>query len=787
MLIATLLIFGAALVGPVVHRLLGRFAAPVLALAPLAGFIYFLREAKRIFEGGSVFENWNWAPELGVMLGFRLDGLALLFALLVTGVGVLVVVYAGAYLKGHVHLGRFYSYLLGFMGSMLGLVLTDNVIALFVFWELTSITSYLLIGFDHQRKAARDSALQALLVTGIGGLALLAGLVLLGVLGMQASLDDPWSVSGLIEGLAGGAIDRDSGLVHGAVVLILLGALTKSAIFPFHFWLPGAMEAPTPVSAYLHSSTMVKAGIFLIARFQQGFSGMALWDTTLVVLGGITMVGTVFLASRQTYYKKLLAYSTTSSLGAMAMLLGLGANAAVGAMGYLFAHAMFKGALFLVAGNVDHGAHEKDTEKVGGLAGKMPLTFAAALLAAASMAGVAPMLGFAAKKLMKYGLHGSEWETILVVGVTAFSVMTAMVACMVGVLPFIGKLKGSAGEAHEVSPGLLFGPLVLAVLGVVAGVMPGWFAAPLIASAASSVAGAEKSVSIGLGSLMKADLSMALTVGAIVAGVVLFVVRALWRRATSPVEWLDVVGPARMYTRSVSGTLWLAWWQTRILQNGYLRHYVWTILGTTIALVGYGLYRSGIERIPLPIDQPFYFEIALVMFIMAGAIGASTIRTRLAVVSVLGIVGFAIAAVYVIFGAFDVAMTQFAIETLIVIILVLVVYHLPRFRSFSTPISRWMDVLLALGFGAMMTVLALLAADVTLSGPISDYFAENAAPVAYGRNVVNVILVDFRATDTFGEIVVLALAALGVMTLLRLRASNPNGGTEGDGGKGEGA
>lgn len=772
---SVLAILIAAVLAPYVCRILGRFGGVVLSLIPLAIFGYLCWSAPGVFEGAEVRETREWAPQLGMALEFRLDGLSLLFALLVTGVGFLVVVYANGYLKGHVHLGRFHAYLLGFMGSMLGLVVTDNVLALFIFWELTSITSYLLIGFDHQRKAARDSALQALLVTGFGGLALLAGLLLLVIGGERGGVEDSWTVSVLVEALGDGRIDLANPIGAGAIILVLLGVCSKSAIFPFHFWLPGAMEAPSPVSAYLHSSTMVKAGIFLMARFQQGLHGYELWDQSLVILGAVTMVGTVFIASRQTYYKRLLAYSTTSSLGGMTMLLGLGAHAATGAMGYLLAHAMFKGCLFLVAGNVDHGAHEKDVEKVGGLRRKMPATFAAALLAAMSMAGIPPLFGFAAKKLFKEGLHGAEGELILVIAMTVFSLLTTFVACMVGLRPFIGKLKGNANEAHEVSFGLLLGPLVLALLGLVAGVAPGLYAAPLVASAATSVSGHEEAVSIGLMGLFKADLAMALTVGGILGGVILFMVRIGWRKLTSPAELLDVIGPARMYGRIVAGTLWVAKWQTKILQNGYLRHYIWTVLGVSILGVGYGLVRVGLDRIPLPWgDLPYAFELALIVFIVAGAVGSTMIPARLATVAVLGIVGYAIAVMYVIFGAFDVAMTQFATETLIVIILVLVVYHLPLFRNLSGLFSRCMDVMLALAFGTLMTTLALLAADVTLWSTISGYYAENSYPQANGRNVVNVILVDFRAMDTFGEIIVLALASIGVYTLLRLRANDPD-------------
>ncbi|MGP1310943.1 MAG: proton-conducting transporter transmembrane domain-containing protein, partial [Phycisphaerales bacterium] len=401
-----------AALAPTLHRVLGPargWSGVLLAVAPAALAIWMaFTHGPAVLRGEAATESTAWVDGLSVALAARLDGLALLFAMLVLGVGAFVLVYASGYLRGHSQLGRFYATLLAFMASMLGLVLADNIVLLFIFWELTSITSYLLIGFDHEREKARKAALQALLVTGLGGMAMMAGLILLGV------GSGTWSVSEILAGDASWMVGH--AWTPWIVGLILLGAFTKSAAFPFHFWLPGAMEAPTPVSAYLHSSTMVKAGVYLVARMTPAFEGLAMWSDALMLFGGFTTAFAAYLASRETYYKRILAYTTVSSLGAMLMLLGMGEEGAVAAMVYLLAHAMFKGALFLVAGSVDHGAHVKDVERAGGLARAMPVTAACAALAAISMAGVPATFGFAGKEVfLKSATHAERWHWFAII------------------------------------------------------------------------------------------------------------------------------------------------------------------------------------------------------------------------------------------------------------------------------------------------------------------------------------------------------------------------------------
>ena len=376
--------FVAAAIAPVMKRRLGPLAGWLLALIPAFGFVIFLGIAGEVAKNGPTVASLQWVPTLGVELSIYMDGLSTLFALLITGIGTFIIIYSGGYLKGHPDQGRFYSFMFLFMGAMLGLVIIDNLIALFVFWELTSITSFLLIGFDHRREASRRAALQALVVTGAGGLSLLAGFLLIGV-----AVDK----NALSELIAGGSL-ADHALYGWIFVLVLGGAFSKSAQFPLHFWLPNAMEAPTPVSAYLPSATMVKAGVYMLMRMQPVLGGTIEWMTVLTVFGALTLMVGTLLAMRKTDLKLILAYTTVASLGLLVMLTGTSLDLAIkGAVVYLFAHSLFKGALFMVAGTIDHETGTRDITKLGGLRQAMPITFGAALVAAWSMGGLPLTVG----------------------------------------------------------------------------------------------------------------------------------------------------------------------------------------------------------------------------------------------------------------------------------------------------------------------------------------------------------------------------------------------------------
>lgn len=423
--------FALAIVAPYFHRFGRGVTGNFLAVLPLGLLFYFLTFIPDVKIGKVITETYSWIPTLGIQLSFYLDGLALLFVLLISGIGGIVLVYAGGYLAGNPNLGRFYALILLFMASMLGVVLSDNVITLFIFWELTSLISYFLIGFEHEREAARSAALQALLVTGTGGLALMAGLIILSQIGGTLEL------SGLLHQKE---VICEHGLYQPVLLLILAGAFTKSAQFPFHFWLPNAMEAPAPVSAYLHSATMVKAGVYLLARFNPILGGTNSWFMMLVVVGSTTMLIGAYLAFHQTHLKRFLAYTTVSSLGMLTFMIGLGSRLAVkGAVVFLLAHSLYKCALFMVAGIIYHETGERDVGRLGGIGRVMPFTASSSILAALSMAGIPPLLGFIGKELIYDAARTSpNAAIILVVSAVLANILIVAVACTLGIKPFVG-------------------------------------------------------------------------------------------------------------------------------------------------------------------------------------------------------------------------------------------------------------------------------------------------------------------------------------------------------------
>jgi multicomponent Na+:H+ antiporter subunit A len=392
MLIAVLAGFALSILVPLVHRLIPRISGLLFSLLPAVLFVYFLSLLPRVVAGEGLWVTYNWISAMDIQLSFFLDGLSLFFVLLISGFGFFIFLYAGSYLKGHRYFDRFFIYLFLFMSSMLGLALSGNLISMFVFWELTSLSSYMLIGFYNENETSRKNALQAMLVTVFGGLAMMAGIILTGMIAGSYHFSELLNSSEVL---------KEHPWYLAALILLLLGAFTKSAQFPFHFWLPNAMAAPAPVSAYLHSTTMVKAGIYLLARISPIFGGTPEWHFILTSIGGITMFTGALLAIQYTDLKKILAYTTISALGVMVFLIGIGTTLAIqAAMVFLLAHALYKGTLFLVTGNIDHETGTRDVSELSGLAKKLPYTAYAAVLAAMSMAGVMPFFGFIAKEIL---------------------------------------------------------------------------------------------------------------------------------------------------------------------------------------------------------------------------------------------------------------------------------------------------------------------------------------------------------------------------------------------------
>lgn len=766
MLLAVFSVFALAALTPWLIGRAGNHIGWLLALLPLSLTLYFASFIPAISNGEVILQSWAWLPGLDIQLSFMLDGLSLLFALLISFIGTFILIYAGSYLQGHPYLGRFYVIMLCFMASMLGMVLSDNLVSLFVFWELTSITSYLLIGFNHEDKDARKSALQGLFVTVGGGLALMAGLIMLGMLGGSYNLSDI---------LASNDTLLESSLATGMILCILLGTFTKSAQFPFHFWLPNAMAAPTPVSAYLHSATMVKAGIYLMARLNPALGEHPLWTVLLCSAGGITMVLGAYLAYSATGVKKVLAYSTVMALGTLTLLIGIGSEKAMIAfVVFLLGHSLYKGALFMIAGALDHETGTKDLTLMGGLRKAMPWTATAAMIAGLSLAGLPPLFGFIGKELLLEAVLGANWLATMLLGFALIAATLGIaVAASVALKPFWGAAGNTPKKPHEAPLAMLLGPLVLALTSLLFGLLPFLPERWLVAATVDAVYGGDADFYLSLWHGI--NLPLLLSIGSLLAGSLLYV---YWPRNRSGLaafnQTLSRYGPEAGYFKMMEGLVGIAAWQTRVLQNGVTGHYMIVLIMTAVALTGYTLLSQYGLRLAFDLADMRVYEVLIALLMALSVIYVIFTRSRLGAVASVGVLGFMVALIFIFFSAPDLGITQVLVETLTVILLVLVLFKLPGFSNYSTRFEVCRDGIVAGLFGVLMTLLVLAALDVRYFETISSYFVEASYPEAQGRNVVNVILVDFRALDTLGEIFVLGIAALGVLSMLRLRAEARN-------------
>ncbi|MEM7625376.1 MAG: hydrogen gas-evolving membrane-bound hydrogenase subunit E [Planctomycetota bacterium] len=776
-------LFALAALAPGLVRALGDRAGWLLALGPAAVLAYWVVRWPAVADGGLV-QTLPWAGSFGVELALRGDGLAGAMAMLISGIGALIVVYASGYLHGDPRLGKFYAYLFVFMGAMLGLVVSNNLITLFVFWEMTSVSSYLLIGFNHGKPGNRDAALKALLVTGGGGLALMAGLIMLGVIGTSLGLSPSEALR--VSSLIGHAeAIQEHALFGPTLILILLGCFTKSAQFPFHFWLPAAMAGPTPVSAYLHSATMVKAGVFLLARLHPVLAGGTLWIAVVTSVGAVTMLVGAVMAVGQRDMKGILAYTTISVLGTLVMLLGVGTDRALeAAVAFLFAHGLYKAALFMVAGNVDHATGTRDVTKLGGLRKLMPLTAAAALVAALSKAGAPPMFGYLGKKLLlEAKLDIETLSLVLTAAAVVANICMVAVALLLTLRPFWGDRRETPHVAHELPASMTLGPLLLAALGLFVGLIPGVFDATLGGAMASSIRGAplEMKLKLLFGLSVESLIVVGLSFGALALGYGLY----RWLRPGptfyAPLRALGHYGPDRAYHAGLAGLMRLAAGHTRVVQSGYLRRYLFVVVTAFALAVGplaFAAFRDG--RFAATMGPVKVHELTLALLVVAGAVYAVMSRSRLAAVAAIGGAGVGLAVLFAVYGSVDLAITQLMVETLMVVILVLVLRRLPRLTRNSRLAGRGRDLLVAAAGGATVTLLVLASATVNLPATVSAFYLNRAVPDAFGRNVVNVILVDFRALDTMGEIVVVAVAGVGVASLVWLghgrRARGEDGG-----------
>jgi multicomponent Na+:H+ antiporter subunit A len=742
-------------IAPFAPRLAHRWpvaAGWILAALPAAIFAWGLTLAPGVFDGRPVAYGMDWAPQLGLRFSFLVDALGLLFTLLISGIGVLVFIYAGSYMVDHPLRGRFMAFLLMFMSSMLGVVLADNMFNVYVFWELTSVSSFLLIGLEAQEKEARTAAWRAMLVTVFGGLALLAGMVLLG----QATGTFELSAAREAGPLA------DHALYTPILVLILLAAFTKSAQFPFHFWLPGAMAAPTPVSAYLHSSTMVTAGVYLLARLAPNLAGTESWRWALTVAGALSIFIGAIAAIRQTELKKLLVFTTIGALGVMVMLLGIGTTKGVSAaVAFLVAHAFYKAGLFMMAGATLHMTHESDVRGISGLRRISPVLAVIGILAAASMVGLPGFLAFPAKEAALKSLEeGGGWVLRIVLATGAASYV--LVGLLVGVRPFWGRLTHP--EAHGPGFSIALGPAVCAILGIALSLVHDSVTSPMIGAAARSInpAAANPDLAIWHG----VNVALLLSIAAVTGGVLLYLAWKHVYRALRVLDPIERVGPGAAYEGFMLGVEQGAKWHTRIVQNGYLRVYILV----SLVAAGAGILGTLIVKNGLPTSffegQVYPYEVGLATMAVLGAGTAAVARNRLTAIVSLGVVGYAVAMLFVVLGAPDLAMVQIAIDTMTVVVFALMLYHLPDFKRLSWRWTKLRDAGIGALVGGSATLLLMGVDESALGREVAQYYLQNSAIYAHGRNVVNVILVDFRALDTMGEATVVAVAAIGVTVLL---------------------
>ncbi|QJD58879.1 monovalent cation/H+ antiporter subunit A [Pseudomonas sp. gcc21] len=741
--------------------------ATATMLAPIIGLVLLWRHVPDVFAGETVVQSWPWLTRVGLNLSFRLDGLGFMFALLIMGIGLLVILYARYYLSKNDPMGRFFAYLLLFMGSMLGVVLSENLLLMMFFWELTSLSSFLLIGYWSHSSDARKGARMALAVTGGGGLALLGGVLLLGQIVGSYELSDV---------LVAGDIIRAHALYPVVLVLVLLGVFTKSAQFPFHFWLPHAMAAPTPVSAYLHSATMVKAGVFLLARLYPALSDTDLWFYLVSITGMVTLLIGACTALFQHDLKGLLAYSTISHLGLITLLFGIDTRlAAVAAVFHIINHATFKASLFMAAGIIDHETGTRDMRRINGLWRYMPHTATLAMVAAAAMAGVPLLNGFLSKEMF-------FTETLQQHQFGNFSWIIPLVATLYGVFSvayslrfihdvfFNGKPVNLPKYPPHEPPRYMKVPVeILVALCLLVGLWPAFTVSSLLAVAASATLGGglpEYSLSVWHGF----NLPLIMSIVAMVVGIIVYFTR---RQLFGWYERLPDMDAKLVFENAIQTLVGRAGQFTLLLENASLQRYMTWMLFAALVVTGFWLVRLPVwqgEVAMSPVDGITLVG-ALILMIAAGAT-ALMHRRRLVALIMLSVVGLMVALGFARFSAPDLALTQLSVEVVTIILFMLALFFLPRYtpRTSSTLRSS-RDVILA-GLAGLLVGGLTFAVLTRPYDTIASFFLENSYSGGGGTNVVNVILVDFRGFDTMGEVTVLAIAAVAIYALvdgLRLR------------------
>ncbi|MBP3046317.1 Na+/H+ antiporter subunit A [Bacillus subtilis subsp. subtilis] len=757
-------------------------------ILPVLLFIYFLPMIRMTQSGETLRSVLEWIPSLGINFTVYIDGLGLLFALLITGIGSLVTLYSIFYLsKEKEQLGPFYVYLLMFMGAMLGVVLVDNVMVLYMFWELTSLSSFLLIGYWYKREKSRYGAAKSLLITVSGGLCMLGGFILLYLITDSFSIREMVHQVQLIAGHE---------LFIPAMILILLGAFTKSAQFPFYIWLPDAMEAPTPVSAYLHSATMVKAGIYVIARFSPIFAFSAQWFWIVSLVGLFTMVWGSFHAVKQTDLKSILAFSTVSQLGMIISMLGVSAAAlhyghteyytvaAMAAIFHLINHATFKGSLFMAVGIIDHETGTRDIRKLGGLMAIMPITFTISLIGTFSMAGLPPFNGFLSKEMFFTSMlrvthfdlfNVQTWGVLFPLFAWIGSVFTFIYSMKLLFKTFRGNYQPEQLEkpAHEAPVGMLVPPVILVALAVSLFFFPNILSYSLIEPAMNSIyptllAGHEK-FHVHISQWHGVTTELLMTAGIVVIGTIGYLSLNKWKGIYK--LFPSKLTLNRLYDKLLTLMEKGSYRITKQYMTGFLRDYLLYIFAGFIILIGgafaikggFSFKTEGMAKIGV-------YEIILTLVMISATVATVFARSRLTAIIALGVVGYTLALFFVIFRAPDLALTQLVIETISVALFLLCFYHLPKLRlKTKTRTFRMTNFIISLGVGIIVTLLGIASSSQRTKDSIASFFVKHSHDLGGGDNVVNVILVDFRGFDTMFEITVLTIAALGIYSMIKTK------------------
>jgi len=780
----------AAILVPFLYRSIknihtGWFVLAVPATLVVIYASYITQVAKsEIFTG-----ELPWIPSLDISIVSYLDGLSLLFSLLITGIGSLVVLYSIFYLDKHKEkLHNFYVYLLLFMSAMLGVVQSDHLITLYFFWELTSISSFLLIGYWYNRDASRFGALKSMMITVGGGLMMLGGFVLLYLMG------GTYSIRELIV-MAPNLVDQP--LFTWSLVLILLGAFTKSAQFPFYIWLPDAMEAPTPVSAYLHSATMVKAGIYLVARFTPIFAASELWVWLVTGVGILTLFWGSFFAVKQTDLKGILAFSTVSQLGLIMSLLGASAVAfhsndsidtikfaAFAAIFHLINHATFKGSLFMIAGIIDHETGTRDIRKLGGLMSIMPISFTVAAIGSLSMAGLPPFNGFLSKEmfltamlsLQKFELFGFDtWGTLFPIVAWVASIFTFIYSFYFVFRTFNGNYKPEKlpHKPHEAPIGMLISPMLLAVLVVLIFFIPNFigdtFVKPAVQAIQPFLYDTPQDIDIHVVAWHGINPELLMTIGIIIIGVLLFVALPNWQGMYQRLPKAFTLNNA--YDKIMQGLDVGLNRLSRIYMTGSMRHYLLYMFSGIVVIVMGSLVVKNAFSLSFQDTAPIRpYEIILVIVLLIGTAITVLAKSRLTAIIGLGSVGYTVALFFVIFNAPDLALTQLVIETISVALFLLAFYHLPKLGKREERMRFQLNrAVISIAVGVMVTLVALSAHSQKLIPSISKYYEETVYSLAGGGNIVNVILVDYRGFDTLFEITVLGIAGMAILAMIKLR------------------